>query len=354
MAIFAFSVLSIFLFLYLITAAIDSGGGALYAYALLVKRDEALAETIMRYLSPVWETNNVFLIAYIVGLAGYFPQVLPLYGAAMLIPCGIALVFMMVRGAFFGYHYLGKEQNPLMAELAAAALGISSVMIPLALVPFFALADTRLFSFTSQAGSISLIGLISSPLLSALGLLALASIVYLSGLFLLFYARKNQDAHLVAIFQQMARWGGVAALLTSFVLGVALYESAPTLAEHLMRDNWLLVSIAGGAFIGTQVCLRWLHNTWMTVLALILGIVQYAVSFIAYQRIDLPYLVPGVLTINQALTAPIMAQALTVVLLGGMLILLPALFLLYHMFVVAPKMQMVVQSNPDKAVQRIP
>lgn len=352
MAIFAFSVLSLFLFLYLITAAIDSGGGALYTYALLVKRDEALAETIMRYLSPVWETHNVFLIAYIVGLAGYFPQVLPFYGAAMLIPCGIALAFMLIRGAFFGYHYLSKEQNPLTSELAAAALGISSLMIPLALVPFFALADTRLFNFTRQTGSISLFGLISSPLLSALGLLALVSIVYLTGLFLLFYTRKSQDAHLLTLFQHMARWGGLAALLSSATLGIALYESTPHLAERLLRDNWLLMSIAALAFIGTQMALRWSHQHWMAGLALLLGITQYAVSFVAYQRMNLPYLVPGVLTIDQALTAPVMAQALTVVLFGGMLLLLPAMFLLYRMFIIAPYKEPSAQSNPEKAVQR--
>lgn len=339
MAIFAYSILSIFLFLYLITAAIDSGGGALYAYALLVKRDKELAETVMGYLSPVWETNNVFLIAYIVGLAGYFPQVLPYYGAAMLIPCGIALVFMLIRGAFFGYHYLNREDNPLISELAGAALGIASIAIPLALVPFFALADTRLFSFTQQAGSISLIGLITSPLLSALGLLALTSMMYLSGLFLLFYARKNKERYLQMLFTRLSRWGGIASLLTSLALGIALYESVPTQLGRLVYDNWGFVLIAALAFIGTQVMLRWSSKQYAVLSALIFGIVQYAVSFVAYQRIGLPYMVPGVLTLNQALTAPVMAQALTAVFGLGMLLLLPALFLLYRLFVVAPQRQ---------------
>ncbi len=339
MAIFAYSVLSIFLFLYLITAAIDSGGGALYAYALLVKRDKSLADTVMHYLSPVWETNNVFLIAFIVGLAGYFPQVLPYYGAAMLIPCAIALIFMLIRGAFFGYHYLGKDSNPVVTELAAAALGISSVMIPLALVPFFALADTRLFNFTAQAASISLLGLITSPLLSTLGLLALASIVYLAGLFLLFYARKSQDEHLLTLFTRMARWGGVASLLTSLALAIALAESVPAQMGRLLHENWLLLLLAGTMFIATQIVLRWSLRSLTTTIALTLGIAQYAVSFIAYQRIGLPYLVPGVLTVNAALTAPVMAQALTIVLFLGLLLLLPALYLLYRMFVFAPKLR---------------
>ncbi len=339
MAIFAYSVLSIFLFLYLITAAIDSGGGALYAWALLVKRDKSLADTVMHYLSPVWETNNVFLIAFIVGLAGYFPQVLPYYGAAMLIPCAIALIFMLIRGAFFGYHYLGKDGNPVVTELAAAALGVSSVMIPLALVPFFALADTRLFNFTARAANISLLGLVTSPLLSALGLLALASIVYLAGLFLLFYARKSHDRHLITLFTRMAHWGGVASLLTSLTLAVALSESVPAQMVRLLHNNWLFLLLAGGMFIGTQIALRWSQRELASTIALILGIAQYAVSFIAYQRIGLPYLVPGVLTVNAALTAPIMAQALTVVLFLGLLVLMPALFLLYRMFVVAPKVR---------------
>jgi cytochrome d ubiquinol oxidase subunit II len=338
MAIFAYSVLSVFLFLYLITAAIDSGGGVLYAYALLVKRDKGLAEIVMRYLSPVWETNNVFLIAYIVGLAGYFPQVLPFYGPAMLIPCAIALVCMLVRGAFFGYHYLNHEDNPTLTELASAALGIASVLIPLALVPFFALADTHLFNFTHQTGSISLLGLITSPLLSALGLLALASIVYLSGLFLLFYVRQaqtGQEQQTLTLFTRMSRWGGIAALLTSVMLGVALYESVPGQLARLVGDNWLFVLSAGVTFLVTQLALCWPGKQPATLIALLSGIAQYAVSFIAYQRIGLPYLVPGVLTLDQALTAPVMAQALTAVFGLGMFLLLPALFILYRLFVVA-------------------
>lgn len=56
------TVLWIFLFGYLIVASIDFGAGFFNAYNTLTRREHILTSIIERYLSPVWEVTNVFLV----------------------------------------------------------------------------------------------------------------------------------------------------------------------------------------------------------------------------------------------------------------------------------------------------
>src|SRR5689334_3705475 len=95
----AFTALWTFLFLYSLLAAIDFGAGFLFWWAGLTGRNIAARQVIMRYLSPVWETTNVFLVFFIVGLVGYFPRAAATYGVLLLVPAGIALMLLIVRGA---------------------------------------------------------------------------------------------------------------------------------------------------------------------------------------------------------------------------------------------------------------
>ncbi|UZM99114.1 cytochrome d ubiquinol oxidase subunit II [Lysinibacillus sp. MHQ-1] len=67
------SVLWIFLFGYVIVASIDFGAGFFNAYSLLIGKNHILTNIIKRYLSPVWEVTNVFLVFFFVGIVGFFP-----------------------------------------------------------------------------------------------------------------------------------------------------------------------------------------------------------------------------------------------------------------------------------------
>ena len=68
------SVLWIFLFGYVIVASIDFGAGFFNAYSLITGKNHILSKVIKRYLSPVWEITNVFLVFFFVGQHGYLDK----------------------------------------------------------------------------------------------------------------------------------------------------------------------------------------------------------------------------------------------------------------------------------------
>lgn len=61
-AMVAITVLWTFLFGYLLVASIDFGAGFFSYYSVLTGHENKIHNIIQRYLSPVWEVTNVFLI----------------------------------------------------------------------------------------------------------------------------------------------------------------------------------------------------------------------------------------------------------------------------------------------------
>lgn len=59
------TVLWLFLYGYLIVASIDFGAGFFAYYAKITKQDHIINQIISRYLSPVWEVTNVFLVFFL-------------------------------------------------------------------------------------------------------------------------------------------------------------------------------------------------------------------------------------------------------------------------------------------------
>jgi len=77
------TVLWIFLFGYLIVASIDFGAGFFSYYSTITGKRNNIHTIIKRYLSPVWEVTNVFLIFFMVGIVGFFPDTAYYYDAGL-------------------------------------------------------------------------------------------------------------------------------------------------------------------------------------------------------------------------------------------------------------------------------
>ena len=101
-------VLWTFLFGYVIIASIDFGAGFFNAYSLFRNKDHVLASIIKRYLSPVWEVTNVFLVFFFVGIVGFFPQTAFYYGTLLLVPVSISLVLLAIRGSYYAFESYGS------------------------------------------------------------------------------------------------------------------------------------------------------------------------------------------------------------------------------------------------------
>ncbi len=326
----AFVALWTFLFLYGVLAAIDFGAGFLYWWADLTDRNSAVQRVILRYLSPVWETTNVFLVFFVVGLVGYFPRAAATFGTLLFVPVGIALMLILLRGAFFAFHHLvGKDQR-----LFAPIFGISSFLIPLFLVPFLAVWDNAQFVSGSGLARVSVAAVLFNPLSVALALVALTILCSLASLFLSWYAARVGEERAFRYFHRLARGFAPLMLLGGVLLAVALRFYA----------HWHLTALEGywPWLLLAALCLA---GAWLLLLrrprpdragryglALLLNVAGYGLVFYAYGLSHLPYLLYPALTLSNTATDPAMFTALTVTVIGGSILLIPSLLLLYGLF----------------------
>ena len=123
------SVLWLFLFGYVIVASIDFGAGFFNAYSRLRGKQHILTRIIQRYLSPVWEVTNVFLVFFFVGIVGFFPETAYYYGTILLVPASIAVVLLAIRGSYYAFTTYGGLKHKRYTYL----YGFSGLFIPASL-----------------------------------------------------------------------------------------------------------------------------------------------------------------------------------------------------------------------------
>lgn len=134
-------VLWTFLFGYIILGAIDFGAGFFILYAKLTHQENELRDVIKRYLNPVWEVTNVFLVFFFVGIVGFFPDTAYYFGTTLLIPVSVALLLLTIRGSFYAFETYGKD-----SKLAWVALyGISGLLIPASFSTVLTISEGDLF-----------------------------------------------------------------------------------------------------------------------------------------------------------------------------------------------------------------
>lgn len=325
----AFVALWTFLFLYGVLAAIDFGAGFLMWWAGFVGKNAAVGRVALRYLSPVWETTNVFLVFFVIGMVGYFPRAAATFGVILFAPLGVALVLMLLRGAVFAFHHLsGKGQR-----LFPPVFGITSLLIPVFLVPFLAVWDEARF-VAGGAAQGSVADVLLNPLGVALMLVALTTLCYLASVFLCWYAARMGEAQAFRAFHRLARGFAPLTLLGGVLLAVALYFDAGWHFAALLR-YWPLSLLAALCFAGAWLLLLRRPRADRPApysLALLLSIAQYGLVFYALGLSHLPYLLYPSLTLSNTATDPAMFTALTVTVIGGSTLLIPCLLLLYGLF----------------------
>lgn len=326
----AFTALWTFLLLYSLLAAIDFGAGFLFWWAGLTGRNTAAQQVIMRYLSPVWETTNVFLVFFIVGLVGYFPRAAATYGVLLLVPAGIALMLLILRGAALAFHHLSEKGQRLFPLI----FGLGSLLIPVFLVPFVAVSeDARAVSADGLAQA-SVTEVLLSPLTITFMLVALTAMLALSSVFLTWYAARMGETLAFRYFLRVARWFVALMLLAALLLGVSLWFDAPWHAKALVA-YWPWHLLAALCFGGVWFLLNRLPRADRAGhygLALLLSIAQFGLVFYTFWFSRLPYLLYPSLTLNNTATSPAMFTALTVTVVGGSVLLIPCLLLLYGVF----------------------
>ncbi|MFC9541214.1 cytochrome d ubiquinol oxidase subunit II [Lysinibacillus sp. NPDC056959] len=318
------SVLWIFLFGYVIVASIDFGAGFFNAYSLLIGKNHILTNIIKRYLSPVWEVTNVFLVFFFVGIVGFFPQTAFYYGTILLVPVSISLVLLAIRGSYYAFESYGARGHIGYT----LTYGITGLLIPASLSVVFAIAAGGYVDLVDGQPVLNFWTLYTSPFAWSIVVLSIAAVLYISAVFLTWYAHKAKDREATNLMRNYALAWAIPLMVSA--LGI-MYEMKFINPESYnnMVNLWWMFAISAVLFIITVV-LIWMRKNYG--LAVSLLIAQFAVAFFAYGIAQYPYLLYPYLTIYDSFTSTQMAIALVIAFVLGLCLLIPSLFLLLKLF----------------------
>jgi cytochrome bd ubiquinol oxidase subunit II len=318
------SVLWLFLFGYVIVASIDFGAGFFNAYSLFRGKQHILTRIIQRYLSPVWEVTNVFLVFFFVGIVGFFPKTAYYYGTVLLVPASIAVVLLAIRGSYYAFTTYGGLKHNRYTYI----YGLSGLFIPASLSIVLTISEGGFVSETASGLELDYWKLFTSPLTWSIVVLSLAAVLYISAVFLSWYAHKANDKPATELLRKYALVWSVPTIITATGIIVELKGHNP---EHYSRliDYWWLFGISFILFAGT-VYLLWQRKHYGAAFGLLAG--QFFIAFFAYGASHYPFLLYPYLTIYDSFTNEAMAIALIIAFIAGLGLLIPSLYLLLRLF----------------------
>lgn len=318
------TVLWVFLFGYLIVASIDFGAGFFSYYSLITGKRHQINPVIERYLTPVWEVTNVFLVFFFVGIVGFFPDTAYYYGTALLVPGSVAIVLLAIRGSYYVFSTYGNRENTFYMFL----YGASGLLIPAALSTVLSISEGGFIEENGGGVSISYGKLFASGYAWSVVLLALVSVLYISAMFLTYYADKAKDAEALKVLRRYALSWSAPTIASSLLVFFAIRAHNPLHFDNMLANAWMFAA----SFVCFAVAVYFVWKGRFYNYAFALVILQFGFAFFGYGKSHLPYLLYPYLTIHEHFTNPEMAVALIVAFLLGLLVLIPSLYLLLRLF----------------------
>lgn len=318
------TVLWTFLYGYLIVASIDFGAGFFSYYSTLTGREHVINKVINRYLSPVWEVTNVFLVFFFIGIVGFFPSTAYYYGTALLIPGSLAIVLLSIRGSYYAFHHYGFKGNRFYQFL----YGATGLLIPASLSVVLTISEGGFITVENEQVLMDYGALFSSFYSWTVVVLAIVSVLYISACFLTFYAYKARDMNAFAVLRGYALFWSFPTIMASVLVFFSLNQHNPAHFANMVDLSWLF-SLSFLFFLGA-VYLIWKQERLG--LAFIFVMLQFATAFFGYGASHLPYLLYPYLTIYDGFTNEAMAIALIIAFIAGLLLLIPSLYLLMRLF----------------------
>jgi cytochrome d ubiquinol oxidase subunit II len=276
-------------------------------------RDEA-----RHAMGPVWEANHVWLIFVLVVCWTAYPVAYGSIMSTLAVPMLIAAFGIIFRGA--AYALRGVADGSRAAE---NLLGLSSVLTPGALgTAVGALATGRVPVGNAAGGEFSS-WLAPVPVLT--GVLAVAFSAFLAAVFLAADSQRSPDtADLAGGFRRRALGAGVISGALALAGLLALHGSDLNLTRGAPLA---FVIVSGLAGLGT-LALSWLSRYGLARLTAALAVATVVIAWAAAQA---PRFLPG-MTVTQAATGRTTLVALIVAVACGSAVLVPALALLFTLF----------------------
>lgn len=303
----------------------DFGGGIWDLFAFGQYKDE-MRELIKEAVGPVWEANNVWLTYLVVGLFTAFPIAIQLLTTALFIPIALALIGIVLRGSSFVFRTFSK--HAAVSEIWSRVFNFSSIFTPFLLGTIAATVASGSLEIKNGRMPVGVLGAWLTPFTLIVGTLGLALCALLASVYLIQEAIGRQKPHLAECFRRRAFFsGGLVAALGGVGLGLSAIE-APILWNGLLSHAiWAIVLTL---LLG--IALAWSLFIRRFLLARILVILETGAILGTWGLAQFPYIIPPSVTIVGAASPPTTLLQLFWTAFIGMLLLIPALWFLFHVF----------------------
>jgi cytochrome d ubiquinol oxidase subunit II len=317
------------LFVYSILGSIDFGAGF---WGMLFDRGKAANAGALanRFLSPTWEVTNTFLVLVVVALVGFFPFAVAILGTALLLPMSLGLFLLLIRSSFMVYAYASKKYGRALSIVS----GLTGLLIPGLLISVLPISLGGFIDVVNGVPKLQFGQLLASATLWAHLGFGLSTELFLSALFLADYSAESGDNSAFKLYRKLALWLGPFTLFFAVITTFTMVREAQWIVTGIESHFvWFIFSVI--AFIVGYAALLWVQEgeiSGMPRIAFAAIIIQYCFASIGYGLSHLPFLIHPFLTVQQGFTNPSTFRALLVAYVVGALILGPAFYLFWKLF----------------------
>ena len=322
---------------YVLTGGADFGGGV---WDLLARgpRRAAQRELIASQIGPIWEANHVWLILVVVLLFTAFPAAFAALGIVLHIPLSLMLIGIVLRGSSFVFRSYGARDDATQ-ERWGRVFAMASVITPILLGAIVgaiasgtagAAADRLTAAPAISFTSVYLVPWLA-PFPLAMGALALAMFAFLAAVYL---ALATDDPSLREDFRRRAL-GAAAAMFVAAFGGLAVAQlTVPHVSGALIGNGAVALQVATAMAALTALWAVWTRR-WKT--ARIAAALQVSLILWGWVLVQYPFVVPPTLSIRSSAAPRTTLELLLGALIGGAILLFPALAYLFRIF--APKVK---------------
>ncbi|HVW45859.1 MAG TPA: cytochrome d ubiquinol oxidase subunit II [Solirubrobacterales bacterium] len=307
---------------YAIFGGADFGGGFWDLIAGDAKKGWQPRMAIQRSLTPVWEANHVWLIFILVILWTAFPDAFSAIFSTLYVPLILAVLGIVLRGSGFAFR---KQIGGLSEQRAAGAtFALSSVITPFfmgTVVGAIAVGNVP----AAGGGDAFSTWLAPGPLF--FGAMFVATSAYLAAIFLVGDQRRAGDHEMELYFEKRALIAGAVAGIFAIVGLIALHSEGHYVYHRLLHEGLPVVIISAVCGLGALAALLLGNRVLLRPLAAGAVIAVIWGWFIA----QFPYLLPTTMKISAAAAPDATLSAVFVVFGIAVVLVLPALFLLYFL-----------------------
>jgi len=311
--------------LYTVLGGADLGAGFWQLASARDNDGRSIREFAHRAMAPVWETNHVWLIFILTVLWTSYPKAFASITSTLAVPLFIALLGIVARGA--AYALRAGATTPRESGRIDSIFALSSILVPFALGTAIGGIASNRVPVGNAAGHMWSSWLNSTSIV--IGILAVASSAYMAAVYLAADAAHDGEQTLERSFRLRALGSGVVAGAVA-IAGVFVVNADDHHLFHSLLSGRALAAVIVSGLAGLATLLfvyrrRYELARYEASLAVAAIVAGWALS-------RWPTILPA-LTVHQAAADHDTLVCVVVAVLGGAVVLMPSLAVLFGLTV---------------------